>query len=132
RNPEVLADPVGEREVFPALDLIRSLDSAPGRVHRTPEADAHAADRLAIEPGFRQQRGGALDDLFADAGGPAGRIDGEAPEGADPTPTPPDPELELGPADLDPEEPRVVHGFSALRHRRWRGSWRRSADTGRR
>ena len=133
RDLQMFDDPVGEREILPARDLVGLLDASPLGVDRAAEADADGLDLRRGRAGLAEQDREGRADLLADAGRLPGRIDAESFQGDDVAPAATDAELELGPADLDPQRPRRRRPCDQLAPaRRGRGPWRRSAGTGRR
>src|SRR5205807_2084104 len=67
-------DPVGEREVVPALDLVRLDDRARGVIDGTAEADADSVQSAALDAGLAEQLRDGLDALAADALGALGQL----------------------------------------------------------
>ena len=108
RQVDEIADPVGEREVVPAVDLMRLDDGSPLVVDGPAEADADAMQPVPGDVGERQQFGKGGFDLPANAVGAVGGNDGASPESRERAVARSDAELELGAADFDAEEHAVI------------------------
>ncbi len=108
---EVFADPTGQREIVPTFNLVGFLDAATSGINRAAEADAGGLDFITCETGLLEQRPEGGFDLVEDAGGAAVGVDLESVECPEGSITRPDPELELGAADLDAQERGLTHAL---------------------
>src|SRR5262245_21170215 len=111
-----IANPVREREIVPAVNLVRLDDGASGVVHGAAEADADAAQLPALDSTLGKQLRHGLNDLFANAVGAARYIDGTAPQPCQDAVAAAQSELQFRAADFNAEEHDVCSPLS-LRER---------------
>jgi hypothetical protein len=104
RDPGRLAEPVGQREAVPPLDLVREDHDPAGGIDRAAEPDPGRRDPVALGLGAVEQHSERLRDLRPQALGPAQWIDRPPFQSEEPAVAAAQAELKLRAADLDAQQ----------------------------
>ena len=111
-NSQMLADPAGQWEFVPTLDLEGFLNATILNVDRSSKSDSGRLDLPPIKFRLGEQSGNGVFDLFKNARGSARRIDRKAIQGVQASLPLANSELQLGAANLDPQRPEFRHAIN--------------------